>query len=185
MREQREHVTAPLSHQQIEEFKSAGVLILPDFVEEAQLSSWRRQVWAGLGAKPGDPSTWPSTTQHPPVVGGITPTPGELPQFRALMQQLGGGHFKGGGAQCACIFPTTCASSEGEWKQPETGHVDGYNGKWSGVGQHRVCTTLYLNDVHEERQGCFTYWRGGHARVHRVREPLCAPYVQWRQVLGD
>ena len=38
---------------------------------------------------------------------GLTPTPGQLPQFQALMAQLSGGEdtFTGGGAQIATIFP--------------------------------------------------------------------------------
>lgn len=152
----------PLSRAQIESFKAEGILILPDFVEEAQLARWREQVWAGLGADPDDRSTWPTHTQHPPVADGISPTPGELPQFQALMEQLGGGFFEGGGAQHACIFPSLEAS---EWKKPGSGHVDGYNGRWAGVGAHRLGTTFYLDDC-EERGGGFTYWRGGHARVH-------------------
>jgi len=143
----------PLSRAQIESFKAEGVLILPDFVEEAQLARWREQVWAGLGADPDDRSTWPTHTQHPPVADGISPTPGDLPQFQALMDQLGGGFFEGGGAQHACIFPSLEAS---EWKKPGSGHVDGYNGRWAGVGAHRLGTTFYLDDC-EERGGCFTY----------------------------
>ena len=74
----------PLSRAQIESIKANGVLILEGFVEEAQLARWREQVWAGLGASPDDPDTWPKNTQHPPVADGISPTPGDLPQFQAL-----------------------------------------------------------------------------------------------------
>ena len=37
----------------------------------------------------------------------LSPVPGDLPQFKALIDQLGGGHFTGGGAQIAPIFPNT------------------------------------------------------------------------------
>lgn len=40
-----------------------------------------------------------------------------------------------------------------------------YNNNWRGVGAHRVCTTFYIQDV-VERGGCFTYWKGGHQKVH-------------------
>ena len=82
-----------LSKTQIDSFKEDGVLILPGFVDEAQLQRWREQVWAGLDASPDDPSTWPKKGGHanvkPPVP--FTPTPNELPQFKALIDQLGGG----------------------------------------------------------------------------------------------
>jgi ectoine hydroxylase-related dioxygenase (phytanoyl-CoA dioxygenase family) len=158
--------SAVLSEQQISEFKRDGVLILEGFIDEAQLASWRSQVWAGLGADPDDRSTWPSPGGGHAKVdmpgGGLTPTPGELPQFQSLINQLGGGYFSGGGAQVACIFPHT---SPDEWSLPSNGHVDGYNGIWSGTGANRVSCTFYLNDV-EEQGGCFTYWKGGHRRLH-------------------
>ena len=107
-----------LSRAQIEEFKAQGVLILPGFVGEAQLESWREQLWAG-----GEPT--PERVEACKAEGGLTPTPGELPQFQALVEQLGGGAFTGGGAQIACNFPNTAPD---EWNHPGSGHVDGYNG---------------------------------------------------------
>eukprot|EP01052_Picozoa_sp_SAG31_P028746 SAG31_NODE_2800_length_5077_cov_2.098433_1_plen_265_part_00 len=92
----------------------------------------------------------------------LKPTPGELPQFQALMKQLGGGNFGGGGAQIATIFPNV---EPAQWRLPENGHVDGYNNIWSGTGANRVSATFYLNDV-EEGGGCFTYWAGGAQRFH-------------------
>ena len=154
----------PLSRAQIGDFKAQGVVILPGFVDEEQLQSWRDQVGAGLDADPDDPSTWPINGGHAAVdmPSPLTPTPGGLPQFQALIEQLGGGHFTGGGAQIAAIFPNTSLK---DWTLPSNGHVDGYNANWRGVGQHRVCTTFYLNDV-EEKGGCFTYWKGGHKKLH-------------------
>ncbi len=155
----------PLSAAQIAAFKADGVLILPDFIEEAQLASWRRQVWDGLpSCDPADPSTWPKEGGHAALDMKVplTPLPGDLPQFKALIEQLGGGHFTGGGAQIAPIFPNTRPD---EWQLPAQGHLDGYNNSWRGVGAHRVCTTFYIQDV-VEKGGCFTYWRGGHKKVH-------------------
>ena len=115
----------PLTAAQIAEFKNEGVLILPGFVDEHQLRSWADQVWAGLaagsGAEPDDPSSWRGKAMAVDMPAPLTPTPGELPQFRALMQQLGGGHFSGGGAQVAPIFPNT---DRADWSLPSNGHVD-------------------------------------------------------------
>ena len=159
--------TQPLTRAQIDEFKSEGVLTLPDFIESDQLASWRQQVTAGLaaaGTDLQDRSTWPQEGGYAPVdmQAPLTPAPGELPQFEALITQLGGGYFAGGGAQIAPIFPNTDPE---KWLLPDSGHVDGYNGIWSGTGANRVGATFYLNDV-AEKGGCFTYWKGGHRRVH-------------------
>ena len=157
-----------LSRAQIEEFKREGVLILPDFIDRAQLESWRAQVWAGLeaaGVHEHDRSTWLGAGGHAKVAmpAPLSPTPGELPQFKALIGQLGGGFFNGGGAQIAPIFPNT---KKEEWKLPINGHIDGYNAIWSGTGANRVSATFYLNDV-AEQGGCFTYWPGGARRFHQ------------------
>eukprot|EP01051_Picozoa_sp_SAG22_P006942 SAG22_NODE_472_length_10094_cov_6.762581_3_plen_279_part_00 len=144
-------MSGKLSPAQIQEFKREGVLTLPDFIAPAQLADWRGQVLSGLGSD--------NKLQMP---APLTPTPGELPQFQALMEQLGDGHFTGGGAQIAPIFRSTDPAG---WKLPEAGHIDGYNGIWSGTGANRVSCTFYLNDV-AEKGGCFTYWRGGHKRFH-------------------
>lgn len=156
----------PLTPAQIDEFKQEGVLLLPNFIDEAQLRSWASQVWAGLaagsGAAPDDPTTWLGKAVACDMPAPLTPTPGELPQFQGLIEQLGGGHFTGGGAQIAPIFPNTAPAA---WKLPSNGHVDGYNGIWSGTGANRVSCTFYLNDV-AEQGGCFTYWKGGHRRLH-------------------
>eukprot|EP01043_Picozoa_sp_COSAG02_P022510 COSAG02_NODE_1173_length_14105_cov_15.197701_10_plen_250_part_00 len=125
-------------------------------------------MWAGLeagGVCEHDRSTWPAVGGHAKVEmpAPFSPTPGELPQFKALMLQLGGGHFNGGGAQIAPIFPNT---RKEDWKLPNNGHIDGYNGIWSGTGANRVSATFYLNDV-EEQGGCFTYWPGGANRFHQ------------------
>ena len=115
----------PLSRAQIEAFKTHGVVILPDFIDEEQLQSWREQVWAGLApVDPGDRSTWPVEGGHAAVdmKAPLSPLPGDLPQFKALIEQLGGGHFTGGGAQIAPIFPNT---QPAEWQLPSNGHLDG------------------------------------------------------------
>jgi hypothetical protein len=90
-----EAAAAPvLSTTEIEAFKADGVLILPGFIDEEQLASWRCQAWAAVGADPDDRTTWPTGLQ-PNLT--VAPHLGELPQCQALMEQLGGGAFTGGG----------------------------------------------------------------------------------------
>ena len=89
---------------------------------------------------------------------------GELPHFQALMHQLGGGRFSGGGNNFIPVFPS--GPEDKPWAPATTGHIDGYNTAWRGTGHHRACITLYLNEV-EEGQGCFTVWKGGARRIHR------------------
>ena len=155
-----EAAAAPvLSTTEIEAFKADGVLILPGFIDEEQLASWRCQAWAAVGADPDDRTTWPTGLQ-PNLT--VAPHLGELPQCQALMEQLGGGAFTGGGTMLKCIFPE---AEEAHWRPAAGGHVDGYNQSWVGSGHHRCGITVYLDDV-EEKGGCFTVWPGGHRRVH-------------------
>ena len=87
------------------------------------------------------------------------------------------------------IFPRRPEDPPVDWELPTMGHCklrsnqtvssacallksnsdasgDGYNRAWVGSGHHRLGATIYLEDV-AEKGGCFTYWKGGHQRVHR------------------
>ena len=158
----------PLSARQIEQFKQDGALLLPGFVGEAQLESYRDQAWAAIGYDRNDRS---QCDLHGNISRDLQPPPHELPQFRALIDQLGDGAFgvyrnsAGLTGVLRCIFPGQIEPDE--WELPSRAHVDGYNPSlgWRGVGAHRVCTTFYLHDF-EERGGCFTYWPKGHQRIH-------------------
>jgi hypothetical protein len=151
-----------LSRQQIDEFKREGVLVLRNFVGAKQVASWRAQGWAKLGVDPADPATW-SARRQISNDDPLTPHMGELPEFQALMAQLGGGHFTGGGNSFIPVWPR--GLEDKSWAPAATGHIDGYNTAWRGTGHHRACVTVYLNDV-REGQGCFTVWKGGARRVH-------------------
>ena len=57
---------AMLSPRQLAAFKADGAVLLPSFVGEAQLESWREQSWSALTAADGsvavsehDRATWP------------------------------------------------------------------------------------------------------------------------------
>ena len=45
------------------------------------------------------------------------------------------------------------------------GDGNSLNGHIDSSGNHRLGVTLYLDDV-REGGGCFTFWRGGHRRIH-------------------
>jgi hypothetical protein len=76
----------PLSARQIEQFKQDGALLLPGFVGEAQLESYRDQAWAAIGYDRNDRS---QCDLHGNISRDLQPPPHELPQFRALIDQLG------------------------------------------------------------------------------------------------
>ena len=117
----------PLSRAQIEQFKADGVLLLPGFVDAAQLESYRAQAWEALGCDRNDRSQWPKF--HGNLPRELQPPPNELPQFRALIEQLGGGKFSpyhnsaGLTGVVRCIFPGKTAPDE--WELPTRAHVDG------------------------------------------------------------
>ena len=152
---------APLNEVQITFFKEQGYLILKDFIEPEIVASWRQQLWDHLGASADDPDNWPD--QY--VVDGYTIEPpeqalGRLPQMQAVVEQLGGGKFTGGGSQVLAIWP----NPEAAWKPADNGHIDGYgpNG-WSGG--FMLGATTYIEDV-QPQGGAFSYWPQSHLPTH-------------------
>ena len=148
----------------------------------------------GRAVDKDDRSTWP-TGNLGNVPSSVQPKPrlGELPQVRALMEFLGDGTLAGGGHMLKAIFPSSLdAAARRKKTQPGKGdsssfaglgtasvraHAAANEGKASpsslpfgdhmdGSGHHRVCITLYLNDVQEDG-GCFMYWKQGHRRIHQ------------------
>ena len=87
-----------LTDKQISDFKQNGYLIIEKFVEEEILQSWRDQLWNHLGSNLEDRQSWPNDY----VIEGFSILPpehtfGRLPQVNAVIEQLGGGMFTGGG----------------------------------------------------------------------------------------
>jgi hypothetical protein len=165
----------PLDAAQLDAFKQDGCLIVEGVVGESQLVDYRRQFWQELStpelddAVEGDPSTWPANQSggQLPNIMALTPSLGELPAIAAIIEQLGGGRFTGGGSMTKAIFPARFPLTSGatEWQEPGTSfHIDGYNGQWSSNPQ--VGATLYIDPV-EERGGCFSVKPGQHLPTHR------------------
>ncbi len=151
-----------LTPEQIEYFKTNGYLILEDFVESEIVESWRNQIWNHFDADLSDPSGWPDQL----VADGLKIEPesqifGELPQVRAVVDQLGAGMFDGGGGQVLAQWPR---KDEEEWQMPTIGHIDGYgpNG-WSGGFMFGA--TTYMYDV-QPGGGAFIYWPKSHLTTH-------------------
>lgn len=147
-----------LHKSQIDFFKTQGYLILKGFVETERMAAWREQFWAHVGADAQDPASWPDSY----VIDGfaVDPAFGQLLQMQAVVEQLGGGQFVGGGGSLLVQWP----KKESIWDWPGQGHIDGYgpNG-WSGG--FMLGATAYLDDV-EDQGGAFTYWPQSHLPVH-------------------
>ena len=84
-----------LHKSQIDFFKTQGYLILKGFVETERMAAWREQFWAHVGVDAQDPANWPDSY----VIDGfaVDPAFGQLLQMQAVVEQLGGGQFVGGG----------------------------------------------------------------------------------------
>ena len=100
----RAHVqpmSGPLDAASVRFFKHHGYLVVHRLVPEPQLASYRKQFWDHVGAESSDPGTWPA----PPPGGGqlpnimeLRPNLGDLPEIAAVIEQLSGGRFTGGGS---------------------------------------------------------------------------------------
>ena len=147
-----------LTQDQITYFKEQGYLILRNFIDPAQIESWRDQFWKHLDVDADDPSTWPDSY----VIEGFTTEPlmGHLPQVAAVVDQLGGGKFNGGGGSMLVKWP-----GEGpEWAPSNSGHIEDYGpGGWSGG--FMLGATTYLHDI-EARGGGFYFWPQSHLTTH-------------------
>jgi hypothetical protein len=149
-----------LNDTQVTEFKRQGCLVLPGFVEESLLEEWRQSFWQHLGGSFEDQKSWPD---DPAASRGFVTDPvfGELPRLQAIVHQLGGGHFSGGGCGVNVRWPQT----ETEWSMPESGHLDGYPGEGCQAVLMLAATTA-LYDV-EPGGGAFVYWPSSHGQAHR------------------
>ena len=149
---------SPLDPGQIDLFKRHGFLLLEGLVDPETLSAWRDQFWSHIGADRDDPDTWPEDYV---IQGfGVDPPLGQLPPMRAIIEQLGGGMFGGGGGSMLVKWPGPDGAA---WQMPDSGHIDGYGpGGWSGG--FMLGATTYMDDV-EPGGGGFVYWPRSHEPV--------------------
>ena len=148
----------PLTADQITFFKEQGYLIQRKLIDPAQIASWQDQFWTHLGADADDPATWPEG--H--VIEGFTTDPplSEVPQVKAIVEQLGGGKFAGGDGSMLVGWP----KQDQPWSLSGTGHLDGYgSGGWKGG--FMLAATSYMHDI-EPKGGGFTYWPRSHLSTH-------------------
>ena len=143
-----------LTDTQIDHFKAEGYVILSGFFATAQIEAWHDIFWTHVGARADEPKTWPDSY----VIDGLAldPVPGGLPPMQAIIEQLSGGMFGGGGGSMLIQWP----KPDQDWQLPGNGHIDGYGpGGWSGG--FMLGATTYLEDV-EARGGAFIYWPQSH-----------------------
>ena len=147
--------------EQIESFKDNGYLIIENLIEPDVVEMWREQMWTHLDSSLQTPETWPNEY----VVNGFQVDPpektfGRLPAVAAMVEQLGGGNFTGGGGSPLVKWP----NPEAEWSMPASGHIDAYGpGGWSPF---MLGATTYLYDV-EPGGGGFVYWPRSHHTTHK------------------
>ena len=144
---------------QITHFKQHGYVILRGFINDATLGRWREQFWDHVGARSGDPDTWPE--DYVVKDFGVEPSFGGLPQMQRVIAQLGGDMFGGGGGSMLVQWP----KADTQWQAPTQGHIDGYGpGGWSGG--FMLGATTYLEAV-EAGGGAFYYWPDSHLPVQQ------------------
>ncbi len=144
-----------LSSDQIHSFQTDGHLILPGFVGTDLVQQWRDQFWRHLDCSIAE--KWPERVKD------FKPDPifGDLPELQAIVRQLGGGHFTGGGCGVAVRWP----KQDQNWTMPDSGHLDGYPGEGCQAVL-MVGATTYLHDV-DPGGGAYVYWPGSHHLAHR------------------
>lgn len=150
-----------LNAEQIESFKRDGYLILRSVIEPVYIDAWRRAFWELVGGTLDDPASWKNKLY---VLENYKLDP-ELalnahPKVRAVVEQLGGGHFGGGGCQPLVHWP----SARNDWSPTPWGHVDAYPP--SGWYPFMLAATAYAYDV-EPMGGGFTYWPQSHHSTHK------------------
>ena len=96
-----------LNLKQIGDFKRDGFLILRSFIENKTIDQWRKQFWKQVGGCYSDKSSWStaSSTNNPK----LTPELGSLPKIEAIVEQVGGYNFKGGGCGVLGSWQELCA----------------------------------------------------------------------------
>ena len=151
----------PLSAGQIEFFKTHGYLIIESMIEPVYIDAWRRDLWAHVGGEVQRPETWgeQTFTLNDFSFSPTTTLLSQHPKVAAVIDQLGGGAFTGGGGSPLIKWP----DGRTVWRPPADGHVDAYGpGGWSPF---MIAATTYCYDV-EYGGGAFTYWPDSHRSTH-------------------
>ena len=81
-----------MDRDQLKEFVTHGVVSLPSFLTAAQLQNYRDQAWRGLSAEENGGENLLDGRGGGKALD-LTPSLDELPQMRALIEQIGGGRF--------------------------------------------------------------------------------------------
>lgn len=164
----------PLSPAQLREFAAEGVLILPGFIDDATSAGWLAQLEEQLGSDPLSAATWANGGSN---TKALVPTLSDVPQMAALLDQLGGSGWTGGGAGLGAVKvmqeptrqhppapPGAPYGTQMNHARP-MGHIDGYGpGGWTGG--FILAATTYLADV-EAGGGAFVYWPRSHRAINR------------------
>ena len=114
-----------LTQQQVEAFRSVGFVTVEGLVEAGVLQTWQAQLWEAVGADPADtPAQWRESsgaTTHS-LGPAVSPALHELPQVRAIAEQLGGLGMKTVSPDTETLvnFPEPTGTS---WAPPLDGHL--------------------------------------------------------------
>ncbi len=148
-----------LGPEQVEFFKEYGYLVLEDFIEPATIDDWRRSLSDFLGTESDHPECWNPQVlrrnQQPFRLEPKSRALRNLPQMRSVLEQLGGGRFRGGTENLITRWPQPDQS----WGPPRHGHIDLIllNFNW----RFTLGATTYLYDV-EPQGGAFCVWPKTH-----------------------
>lgn len=155
-------MSGPLNNDQIAYFKTHGYLIFERLIDESTLEDWRHQLWSALDSSLETPDTWPTDKYS---IDGFQWDPpesafGQYPALAAIVAQVGGGDFEGGGGSPLVSWPQL----DKPWEGRTSGHIDAYGpGGWTPF---MIGATTYLYDV-EPKGGAFTFWPDSHYRAHQ------------------
>ncbi len=153
-----------LAPEQIAAFKTAGYVVVRDLIAPSVLADWRAQIRAKFGDLSDGQKAVGSRPQHRAdiaILRGFRFSPSKTqlvhqPKVKAIVDQLGGGHFCGEDGNLRLLLP----EPQREWRLPDRGHIDGY------LGRRRTMPFLlglatYIYDV-EARGGGTVFWPGSH-----------------------
>ena len=193
------------------EFKEEGVVIVRGLIPSQQIDDWRAQVWDTMTLDADKPEEWGAgagnrnvekfkeehkgRVHHPYTDTSavadpfpLSPTVGEQPQVKAVLDQLLGENTYAAGIAAG---PEQGAGLENEvvvfnWPSPPeerpayqgsehvctVGHIEGYRGASKGgpTPQWMVGATFYLEDVAPGGGGTCV-WPRSHRAVHRCALP--------------